>query len=76
MKLNKSFIGINYYLTKYIRNKVIDTLMSEDSLKHSISSGVISNIPKENLEKRLNVLNNINNNFNHKLFYISKTRRI
>lgn len=69
MKLNKNFIGINYYQNPAIHEAVIESLMDMKKLLPIIE---IANWSENDLitrEKRLRLLHS---NTNHKLFYITK----
>lgn len=68
MKLNKNFIGINYFQNKVVQEAVIDSLMDMKKLLPIIE---IANWSENDIvirEKRLRMLHGDNN---HKIFYIT-----
>jgi len=69
MKLNKNFIGINYFLTDKIRQMVTDTLMDKDLLEPVLKKYKWN---EKELIIRKNSLDLLQSNKNHKLYYITQ----
>lgn len=69
MKLNKNFIGINYFLNKKVRDAITETLMDETILKPILELGQWG---EKEMKIRKISLDLLNSNTNHKLFYITQ----
>ena len=70
MKLNRKFIGINYFLTPAVHKVVIDNLMDPKLLEPFLQ---LANWNQADLDIRLNRLETLHKNDNHRLFFITKT---
>lgn len=69
MKLNKNFIGINYFKTPDVQQAVIDSLMDRRRLQPILE---IANWTEEDLDIREKRLKELHVNLKHKIFYITK----
>lgn len=69
MKLNKKFVGINYYNTPEIQEKLIDVLMDKKILNPIME---ITNWNENDLRKREESLRDLHINHGHKFFYITQ----
>ena len=69
MKLNKNFIGINYFKTPDVQQAVIDSLMDRRRLQPILE---IANWTEEDLDIREKRLKELHINLKHKIYYINK----
>lgn len=70
MKLNRSFIGINYFLNHQVQRLVIEQLM-DPQLLNPIRD--LANWTQADLDNRLERLENLHLNRNHRLFLLTKS---
>lgn len=70
MKLNRSFIGINYFLKPEVQRLVIEQLMDPNLLKPILE---LANWTQVDLDIRSQRLENLHVNDKHRLFYLTKT---
>ena len=69
MKLNKNFIGINYFQTPAIQEKLIEILMDKKMLQPVLE---IANWNEQDIITREKSLKDLHDNTNHKFYYITK----
>lgn len=69
MKLNKNFIGINYFQTPAIQEKLIEILMDKKMLQPVLE---IANWNEQDIVTREKSLKNLHDNTNHKFYYLTK----
>lgn len=69
MKLNRKFIGINYYLTPEVQKVVVENLMDPNLLEPFMQ---FANWKQSDLDIRRERLENLHKNNSHRLFLITK----